>query len=164
MSIRQFFAVTAVASSAVLVVLMVFLSTAEPSINVAAAPLRPNEASASRGGERTSPVAVAQGVVAEEAATATTVPPVAPPAPKPIRGSQAGGASYYDFKPGGCAHKSLPKGTVVTVTNMSNGKSTICTVNDRGPFIAGRIIDLETRVFKQVASTSAGVFNARITW
>ena len=40
------------------------------------------------------------------------------------------------------AHKSLPFGTRVRVTNKRNGKSVIVRINDRGPFIAGRIIDL----------------------
>jgi rare lipoprotein A (peptidoglycan hydrolase) len=77
---------------------------------------------------------------------------------------ESGGASYYAYKSGGCAHKTIPKGTVVTVTNASNGKSATCVVNDRGPFVSGRIIDLDTSVFRQVASTSSGVFQARISW
>jgi len=95
-------------------------------------------------------------------APTTTIP--TPSAAATGTNSQSGKASYYLYKAGGCAHKTLPKGTVVTVTNVSNGKSTTCVVNDRGPFVAGRIIDLDTRVFKEVASTSAGVFNARISW
>ncbi len=43
------------------------------------------------------------------------------------------------------AHKTLPLPCVVRVTNLENGKSTKCRVNDRGPFIAGRIIDLSPR-------------------
>jgi len=78
--------------------------------------------------------------------------------------SQTGKASYYAYKAGGCAHKTLPKGTVVTVTNLSNGKTATCVVNDRGPYVAGRIIDLDTSVFTKLASTGAGVFNARISW
>lgn len=97
--------------------------------------------------------------------TTIAVPPTTRPLSAATSGNvQSGKASYYDYKPGGCAHKTLPKGTVVTVTNVSNGKSTTCVVKDRGPFIVGRIIDLETRVFTQVSTTSAGVFNARISW
>lgn len=40
------------------------------------------------------------------------------------------------------AHKTLPLGSKVRVTNKSNGKSVVVTINDRGPFIAGRCIDL----------------------
>ena len=138
----------------------------EPT-GVASAPGRTSDAAPGRGAGRTplpsGPLAV---TLAEEAATVATtqVPPTTTAQLRVVRGSQSGIASYYLFKPGGCAHKSLPKGTVVTVTNNANGKSTTCTVNDRGPFIAGRIIDLDTRVFKQLASTSSGVFTARITW
>lgn len=98
-------------------------------------------------------------------ATTTTTQARTAPAPAATGGnSQTGGASYYAYKAGGCAHKTLPKGTVVTVTNLANGKTTTCVVNDRGPFVSGRIIDLDTSVFKQVASTSSGVFQARISW
>jgi rare lipoprotein A len=41
-----------------------------------------------------------------------------------------------------CAHRTLPFGTKVLVTNISNGKSVVVTVNDRGPFIRKRIIDI----------------------
>jgi rare lipoprotein A len=58
----------------------------------------------------------------------------------------------------------LPFGTVVRVTNVATGKSTTCTVADRGPFITGRVIDLERRVFAEVASISDGVFQAEIAW
>jgi rare lipoprotein A len=40
------------------------------------------------------------------------------------------------------AHRTLPIGTKVTVTNKSNGHSVVVTINDRGPFVRGRIIDL----------------------
>ena len=51
------------------------------------------------------------------------------------------------------AHRSLPFGTKVVVTNLSNGRSTVVTINDRGPFIRGRIID--------VSSGAAGVLGMR---
>jgi len=40
------------------------------------------------------------------------------------------------------AHRSLPFGSKVRVTNRSNGKTVVVTINDRGPFVRGRIIDL----------------------
>lgn len=42
----------------------------------------------------------------------------------------------------GAAHKTLPCGTKVLVTNMRNGKSAVVTIRDRGPYVRGRIIDL----------------------
>jgi rare lipoprotein A len=43
-----------------------------------------------------------------------------------------------------CAHRSLPIGTHVRVTNLSNHRTAVLVVNDRGPFIQGRIIDVST--------------------
>ncbi len=80
------------------------------------------------------------------------------------RGHQVGGASWYQFRPGTCAHRTLPKGTVVTVTNRANGRSAICRVADRGPYIDGRIIDLDHSVFSAIAPVSAGVIQVRLEW
>lgn len=58
--------------------------------------------------------------------------------------SGSGTASGQKLNPGAltAAHKSLPFGTKVRVTNRKNGKSIVVTINDRGPYIRGRIIDL----------------------
>jgi G5 domain/Lytic transglycolase len=80
-------------------------------------------------------------------------------------GQQEGGASWYHYKPGTCAHRTLPKGTVVKVTNLQNGQTANCTVADRGPFIGGRIIDLDRSVFMAIAdSPGQGVLRVRIEW
>ncbi|WP_050759481.1 septal ring lytic transglycosylase RlpA family protein [Luminiphilus syltensis] len=55
------------------------------------------------------------------------------------------------------AHKTLPFGTRLSVTNRENGKSVIVRVNDRGPFIDGRIVDLTRAAFSSIADTSKGV-------
>jgi rare lipoprotein A len=55
------------------------------------------------------------------------------------------------------AHPSLPFGTRLKVTNQGNGKSVVVRVNDRGPYYGGRILDLSTGAFSQIASTSRGV-------
>jgi rare lipoprotein A (peptidoglycan hydrolase) len=95
----------------------------------------------------------------------------AKPRPKPTTtttpaadGTESGKASWYDHQAGICAHKSLPFGTVVTVTNRANGKSVQCTVGDRGPYVDGWIIDLNPREFEQLAPRSAGVISVRLTW
>ena len=83
----------------------------------------------------------------------------------PSGGQQEGGASWYRYKPGTCAHRTIRKGTVVRVTNLANGQSANCTVADRGPFVAGRIIDLDRSVFLAIAeSPGQGVLRVRITW
>ncbi len=99
------------------------------------------------------------------ATTTTTAPSPPPPPPPPApTNAQEGPASWYDGKAGGCAHRTLPFGTSVRVTNLANGRSTSCVVNDRGPYTGGRIIDLDRGVFSQIASTSTGVINVRIEW
>ena len=60
------------------------------------------------------------------------------------------------------AHRSLPFGTHVRVTNLSNGKSLIVRINDRGPFIRGRIIDVSKGAAKKLEMVTAGVVPARV--
>jgi hypothetical protein len=55
------------------------------------------------------------------------------------------------------AHKTLPFNTMVRVTNTSNGQAVDVRINDRGPFVAGRCIDLSRAAFDAIASESAGV-------
>jgi rare lipoprotein A len=55
------------------------------------------------------------------------------------------------------AHRSLPFGTRLRVTNQSNGKSVIVRVNDRGPFVVGRSLDLSYGAFTKIASPGSGV-------
>lgn len=56
----------------------------------------------------------------------------------------------------------LPKGSYVKVTNVDNGKSVIVVINDRGPFVPGRIIDLDKVAFAKIASPGAGVINVKM--
>lgn len=80
-------------------------------------------------------------------------------------GSQSGLATWYDAPvAGGCAHRTLPKGTRVTVTDTSTGASATCVVNDRGPFGAGRIIDLAPDVFQELGHLDSGVLSVTISW
>jgi uncharacterized protein YabE (DUF348 family) len=86
-------------------------------------------------------------------------------APGQSENVQTGGASWYiNGDELTAAHRSLPKGTIVTVTNLENGKSVKVRINDRGPYIAGRIIDLNRVAFEEIASVSDGVIDVRITW
>jgi rare lipoprotein A (peptidoglycan hydrolase) len=78
--------------------------------------------------------------------------------------TQTGGASWYDYRSGECAHQTIAKGTVVTVTNLANGATTTCVVTDRGPYEDNRIIDLDRGTFDQIADSSQGVIQVRITW
>ncbi|AXH89978.1 septal ring lytic transglycosylase RlpA family protein [Micromonospora aurantiaca] len=59
------------------------------------------------------------------------------------------------------AHKTLPFNTKVRVTNPANGKSVVVRINDRGPFIDGRCLDLSRAAFATIAATSLGHVNVR---
>jgi rare lipoprotein A len=84
-------------------------------------------------------------------------------------GASAGTASYYwqgqkvacggKFNPGAltAAHRTYPCGTKVRVTNKRNGRSVVVTINDRGPFVKGRIIDVSLAAAKVLGMTKAGV-------
>jgi len=61
------------------------------------------------------------------------------------------------------AHKTLPMNTMVKVDNLDNGKSTIVRINDRGPFVAGRIIDLSNKAAHDVDMVKKGTAQVRIT-
>ena len=60
------------------------------------------------------------------------------------------------------AHRSLPFGTEVLVKNLANGKSVRVRINDRGPFVRGRIIDLTRAAFSRIASIDKGVVEVEI--
>ena len=68
----------------------------------------------------------------------------------------------FDQSANTAAHKKLPFGTKVKVTNIKNGKNVIVRINDRGPFVRGRIIDLSRSAFSSIGNTSAGVIDVKI--
>jgi uncharacterized protein YabE (DUF348 family) len=73
-------------------------------------------------------------------------------------------ASWYDRNGLVAAHKSLPFGTRVTVTNLSNGQSVTVVIDDRGPYVQGRIIDLSDDAFARIAPLGRGTIDVRIAW
>ena len=78
--------------------------------------------------------------------------------------SQSGIASWYHRVGMVAAHPSLPFGTEVRVTNVANGRSVTVVINDRGPYVDGRIIDLSDDAFARLAPLGTGTINVRITW
>ncbi|KAB2641024.1 MAG: septal ring lytic transglycosylase RlpA family protein [Verrucomicrobia bacterium] len=60
------------------------------------------------------------------------------------------------------AHKTLPLGSTVRVTNLSNGKAEVVTITDRGPFIAGRIIDVSIGVAERLGFAARGVVPVKL--
>lgn len=77
---------------------------------------------------------------------------------------ESGIASWYHRTGMVAAHKTLPFGTVVKVTNLANGATVTVTINDRGPYVDGRIIDLSDDAFAQLAPLGSGTVNVRISW
>lgn len=73
-------------------------------------------------------------------------------------------ASGEIFQPGivSAAHRTLPLGTVVDVTNEKNGKTVRVRINDRGPFVAGRIVDLSKAAAAEIGSIVDGVVPVRL--
>ena len=62
------------------------------------------------------------------------------------------------------AHQTLPFGTMVKVTNLSNGKSVEVRINDRGPYAKGRIIDLSRSAAKKIGMIDAGVAKVKLEY
>lgn len=111
-----------------------------------------------------------------------TYPDVGAPRPRRSRPSRAvrvftGKASYYGPKFHGrktangetfdqhgltAAHKTWPFNTVCRVTNRSNGKQVTVRINDRGPFVPGRILDLSYGAAKAIDGVVEGVMNVKI--
>lgn len=60
------------------------------------------------------------------------------------------------------AHRTLPFGTKVRVTNVHNGKSVVVRINDRGPFMRGRVIDLSRAAFTQIGNLASGLMTVRL--
>jgi len=77
--------------------------------------------------------------------------------------SFSGLCAYYPGRGGGltAAHKTLPFGTRVRVTDSKTGRSVIVVINDRGPFNKGRVLDLSTAAAKALGMTGRGVVLVR---
>jgi len=95
------------------------------------------------------------------------------PSSAPAPGGSTCGASYYDqgettasgepFDPDDltAAHRTFAFNTRLKVTNTANGKSVIVRINDRGPFVDDRCLDLARGAFREIASLGAGVITVR---
>lgn len=73
------------------------------------------------------------------------------------QGQRTANGEWFNTNDFTAAHKTLPFNTRVKVTNVANGKTTIVRINDRGPYIAGRCLDLSTAAMSAIGGTSAGV-------
>jgi rare lipoprotein A len=152
-------------------------------------PSRPNSESQKKAPAKRRWVTVAAGaaVVAAASTTAWAAKPVDKPKTEPVRkaktearklktrvlSSGTCGASYYDegqmtasgerFDPSAmtAAHKTLPLGSRVRVTNPANGDSVTVRINDRGPYVGGRCLDLSAAAFSAIGDTGSGVMRVK---
>jgi rare lipoprotein A len=77
-------------------------------------------------------------------------------------GRKTASGARYDMNALTAAHKTLPLGTRVKVTNIENNKSIIVVINDRGPFVEGRIIDLTLRGARLLGFERKGLARVRV--
>ncbi len=81
---------------------------------------------------------------------------------RPFHGRPTASGEIYDMDRLSCAHKTLPLGTVVRVTNLSNHRQLDLRVNDRGPYVHGRIVDCSRAAARRLGFLEAGTAPVRI--
>ena len=79
-----------------------------------------------------------------------------------FHGRRTANGEIYDMNQKTAAHKTLPMGTYVKVLNLSNRKYSVVRINDRGPFVKGRIIDLSRAVAEEIDLIGPGVVDVKI--
>jgi len=79
-----------------------------------------------------------------------------------FHGKQTSSGEVYDMYQLTCAHNTLPLGTMVMVTNLENGRSVELKVNDRGPFVKGRIIDVSYAAARMLGMHEQGTAAVRV--
>ena len=79
-----------------------------------------------------------------------------------LNGNKTANGEIYDMYGMSAAHKKLPFGSIVVVTNENNGKSVVVRINDRGPFVGGRIIDMSYGSAYLLDMIQAGVVPVRV--
>ncbi len=81
---------------------------------------------------------------------------------KDFHGKETSNGETFNMNDLTCAHRTFPFGTKVKVTNLENGRSVVVRVNDRGPFVEGRIMDLSLAAAKQIDLIASGTTKARL--
>jgi rare lipoprotein A len=79
-----------------------------------------------------------------------------------FHGRTTANGEIFDMNGLTAAHKTLPFGTICRITNLENNKSVIVRINDRGPFVGGRVIDLSKGAAMAVDGLKSGVFEVKI--
>ncbi|MBX3042267.1 MAG: septal ring lytic transglycosylase RlpA family protein [Candidatus Kapabacteria bacterium] len=80
-----------------------------------------------------------------------------------FHGRKTANGEIYDRSKISAAHKTLPFGTIVRVRNLNNNKEIIVRINDRGPFVAGRVIDLSYAAARELDMLRDGVVDVEVT-
>ena len=80
----------------------------------------------------------------------------------PFHGRKTANGETYDMNELTAAHKELPLGTKVEVTNLSNGRKVVVRINDRGPFHGNRVLDLSRAAAQELGTLNAGVAQVQI--
>lgn len=81
---------------------------------------------------------------------------------KKFQSRKTASGEFFNYNLMTAAHRTLPFGTNVLVTNVNNGKSVKVKINDRGPFIKKRIIDLTRAAFAKIESLDKGITKVEI--
>ena len=81
---------------------------------------------------------------------------------KEFHGKKTASGEIFDMYKFSAAHQDYPLGTIVRVTNLSNGKSLVLKINDRGPFLKGRIIDLSYAAAEELDFVLEGTTTVKI--
>ncbi|WP_314244409.1 septal ring lytic transglycosylase RlpA family protein [Empedobacter tilapiae] len=79
-----------------------------------------------------------------------------------FHGKKTSSGELYNKNNFTAAHKTLPFGTKVKVTNTNNGKSVVVKINDRGPHTKSRLLDLSKAAFSSIGSTNSGTLNVEM--
>ena len=79
-----------------------------------------------------------------------------------FQGRVTANGERFDKRAMTAAHRTFPFGTRVRVTNLENGREVVVRINDRGPFVAGRIIDLSEAAAEKLGMIAAGVVRVRV--
>jgi len=79
-----------------------------------------------------------------------------------FQGRKTASGVRYDKRALTAAHKTLPLGTKVRVTNLKNGESVEVEINDRGPHVKGRVVDLSKAAARELDMTSAGLVKVQV--
>lgn len=82
---------------------------------------------------------------------------------EPFHGRQTASGERYDMNELTCAHPTLPFGSRIRVRNLENGRTVTLRVNDRGPFVQGRIVDVSRKAAEELGIIGSGTARVEIT-